>query len=490
MPEIKHQFTGGKMNKDLDERLVPNGEYRDAMNVQVATSEGSDVGTIQNILGNKFFGLKSFNMLDEAVVVGAVSDEKNDTMYYLVWAVGFNYILSWNGAKITPVFVDKISPPNASNVLKFTEDTVVTGINVIDGLLFWTDGVNEPRKINIQRCIEGTLNINTQTQLLNNSTGVFSQIKEKHITVIKKAPQIAPRMKLITSRDISKIYAAVIEISTVDDGTSSFVTHQGLTPFNFSSFSSEEGENEFRIKIDNGLDQNGVEVPLVPSGSGAVAAGLTGIVEPGIGIVPQLVGKAVVFQAYDDSGNPPGLPLTDYVIKGFIHKAPSNSGLYDELIIKITSVDGFPDVATGTSNLKYVMDFYDESEKLFEFKYPRFSYRYKFEDGEYSPFAPFTQVAFSPGSFDYHPRKGYNIGMTNRLTEVSLMDIVTNQTPEDVVSIDILFKDDASPSVYVVDTIRPDDYSDGVALNMWNTLLEANARCFGTRFFYNKRSNK
>jgi hypothetical protein len=53
MPEIKHQFTtGGKMNKDLDERLIPNGEYRDAMNIQVATSEGSDVGTAQNILGN------------------------------------------------------------------------------------------------------------------------------------------------------------------------------------------------------------------------------------------------------------------------------------------------------------------------------------------------------------------------------------------------------------------------------------------------------
>jgi rRNA processing protein Gar1 len=51
MPEIKNQFTGGKMNKDLDERLVPNGEYRDAMNIQVSTSEGSDVGTVQNILG-------------------------------------------------------------------------------------------------------------------------------------------------------------------------------------------------------------------------------------------------------------------------------------------------------------------------------------------------------------------------------------------------------------------------------------------------------
>ena len=35
------------MNKDLDERIIRNGEYRDAMNIQVSTSEGSDVGTIQ-----------------------------------------------------------------------------------------------------------------------------------------------------------------------------------------------------------------------------------------------------------------------------------------------------------------------------------------------------------------------------------------------------------------------------------------------------------
>jgi len=28
MSELKHHFRAGKMNKDLDERLVPNGEYR------------------------------------------------------------------------------------------------------------------------------------------------------------------------------------------------------------------------------------------------------------------------------------------------------------------------------------------------------------------------------------------------------------------------------------------------------------------------------
>ena len=83
MPEIKQQFTGGKMNKDVDERLVPNGEYRDAMNIQVSTSEGSDVGTAQNILGNKL--VADLNFLKEGdVCVGSVADEKNDALYWFV----------------------------------------------------------------------------------------------------------------------------------------------------------------------------------------------------------------------------------------------------------------------------------------------------------------------------------------------------------------------------------------------------------------------
>ena len=49
MPELKNLFNRGRMNKDLDERLVPNGEYRDALNVTVDTSEDSDVGAVQNV---------------------------------------------------------------------------------------------------------------------------------------------------------------------------------------------------------------------------------------------------------------------------------------------------------------------------------------------------------------------------------------------------------------------------------------------------------
>jgi hypothetical protein len=52
MPEFKRNFIKGRMNKDLDERIVPQGEYRDALNIQVSTSDDSDVGTVQNLWGN------------------------------------------------------------------------------------------------------------------------------------------------------------------------------------------------------------------------------------------------------------------------------------------------------------------------------------------------------------------------------------------------------------------------------------------------------
>lgn len=52
MPELKNTFIAGKMNKDQDERALPSNEYREALNIGVNTSEDSDVGAAQNILGN------------------------------------------------------------------------------------------------------------------------------------------------------------------------------------------------------------------------------------------------------------------------------------------------------------------------------------------------------------------------------------------------------------------------------------------------------
>ena len=68
MPEIKNTFLRSKMNKTLDSRLIPNGEYRDAKNVSISRSEGADVGALENILGNrKLTSLKTdLGLLEDA----------------------------------------------------------------------------------------------------------------------------------------------------------------------------------------------------------------------------------------------------------------------------------------------------------------------------------------------------------------------------------------------------------------------------------------
>jgi len=53
MAEVKNSFLSSKMNKDLDDRLIPNGEYRNAINVSINKSTGENVGTVQTVLGNE-----------------------------------------------------------------------------------------------------------------------------------------------------------------------------------------------------------------------------------------------------------------------------------------------------------------------------------------------------------------------------------------------------------------------------------------------------
>ena len=75
MPKLSQNFLKGKMNKDLDERLIPNGEYRDALNIDVDYAESSDVGALKNILGNT---QKDSLSLTDAHCIGHVKDTEND----------------------------------------------------------------------------------------------------------------------------------------------------------------------------------------------------------------------------------------------------------------------------------------------------------------------------------------------------------------------------------------------------------------------------
>ena len=81
------------MNKDLDDRLLPNGEYRDALNVSINKSQGDgssegNVGTIQTVLGNTliadFQSLATPNLPDGVEVIGVLPSDSTNSIYAFI----------------------------------------------------------------------------------------------------------------------------------------------------------------------------------------------------------------------------------------------------------------------------------------------------------------------------------------------------------------------------------------------------------------------
>ena len=82
------------MNKDLDERIVPKGQYRDALNIKISTTDSSasglgSVGTVQNIQGNRLVITTSATTgYDSKVskIIASIADEGNDKAYFFTAA--------------------------------------------------------------------------------------------------------------------------------------------------------------------------------------------------------------------------------------------------------------------------------------------------------------------------------------------------------------------------------------------------------------------
>jgi hypothetical protein len=161
MPEAKNTFVGGAMNKDLDDRLVPQGFYRDAQNINVDTSEGGSIGSAQNSLGNTIMtdiATLSGRSATGARTIGSVKYEAGGLIYWCVAGDFFDGIYEYNEETQTSSRIVQSNKANANtpSKLNFNKSYPITGINYVLGpngnsFLYLTDDYNPPRKINIKR---------------------------------------------------------------------------------------------------------------------------------------------------------------------------------------------------------------------------------------------------------------------------------------------------------------------------------------------------
>ena len=521
MPQITNTFLKSKMNKDLDSRILPNGEYRDARNLQISRSQGSEVGEFENILGNtqlknlytgeggKFIGQFTNDTTADIYLYNTSYDGESvcprDTIVYFNSFGATNDIIvlqdslgnvlnpqtlglevgmllwgsSWglpslpsgiDGLELDPVIknitttnieINQLLPSsmqvldkiyiNYNNTihryntlsnelvllvrggfLNFNKNNRITGINLIEDLLFWTDNRNQPRKINVKSANPQSLP--SPTHYVNEDQISVAKyypyetplVLDYNIKSISAGNQAAAPLKgyVLTLTDTTNIKIGdiatgfpdqgaqelwnVISIkpgvgvtiySNFKDGSATMTpgTYNGLTTERIS-FKRPSSKNLSERKNTNGFDTT------VDSAAALYVAG-TDI--------------TILYDYYNqttDQSPQPTPRVGDFITSATL-TGPSGVGITiaDEVCIQqITSIT--PSGAGGTMDLQFTKDVtvvapgnditisanpnYDSTfggdPDLIEEKFVRFSYRFKFEDNEYSLAAPYTQICFIP----------------------------------------------------------------------------------------------
>lgn len=422
MPEIKNTFLKSKMNKDLDARIIPTGEYRDGKNISISASEGADVGALENIRGN--FNLTNFGLTDNNLeVIGTVVDEAKNRIYFFI--TNFSDASADGSFRSTPSTVSGQFTINGAKhciaycQIPFEEDanissnTIISEVlvegaflnfskthpvasNVLEDFLFFTDDRNQPRKINVETAIANPLTYYTH---------------EDHISVAKFAPfnpisflndTISPsKNTLLNEKDywMPAIFLSAGKVFTDSNANTSRLVFDHLAAYGSPAgryaspaqhFGSGISKPDFDIRVYRVNDEN-----------------------KRFAYIKRDQNDSIVLTANN----------TKAEVKLYSDYDTINGNVSGNAIIDIGTTLGWTSgtFAFEIKNPQYNAQFSGDADFLKE-KFVKFSYRFKYDDDEYSLLAPFSQHAFVPKQY------GYFIGNDdNKTKESSVVDFMENQ---------------------------------------------------------------
>ena len=408
--EIKNTFLKSKMNKDLDDRILTNGEYRDARNISVGRSEDNDVGALENIIGNDL--VAGTDIGNGLTIIGVKTDNSTDKLFIFLTdytdpnvanptnapSTSKHYIYSYNNA--TKQYTRLVQ----GEFLNFSTTNRIVGINLLEDLLFWTDDRNQPRKINVNfaRAYEpGQISI-----------GEDYYTQEHQISVAKYNP-----------------YKSIQLYNRAD-----LLVRSGATQTQFTI------DGHRRAELIDFIGATVVCAETIP--------------------ITQGTDYIKVVSIFNSLTTP---NITTITVSSAMQAAPAPNDFVS--LIKST-------MSNKNSDSQWPGD-----PDFLEDKFVRFSYRFKFDDNEYSIMAPFTQIAYIPKQNGYFLSGDENAAyqstvvsfMENSIQNIGLiipLPASANRLLRDykVSEIEILFRESDAVAVKVLESVSIGEVS-GVSGN-------------------------
>ena len=145
-------LTLGFLDLDNEERFIQKGDYTNALNIRRFSSSEGVAYPVKNVVGSVAVG----NTLPSGTntCIGQTVLEEVNTLYFAIHNSNGNHgLYQYN------TITDTVTEIVQDSFLNFSLSKYITGFNAVnsiggDGvLLYWTDNLNPPRKINVKRAI-------------------------------------------------------------------------------------------------------------------------------------------------------------------------------------------------------------------------------------------------------------------------------------------------------------------------------------------------
>jgi len=496
MAEVKNAFIKSKMNKDLDDRLIPNGEYRDAQNVQISKSQGPDVGALESVYGNELTKNFAAALKTPAATVnpnikciGNFVDDFNNIIYSF-WTDNTGEIL--NGANGTPNIPNGYLPVGAIGSLAIV--AAGTGYTVGDEISvdgdFGASGYNANVTV---ASVDGSggvtsVDINFPGQLFqnglgNNSTGLANGLILKltgllgNNFITSYSPQSGAFRVIATGNFLNFSQKnPIIGVNLLENllfftdnrnqPRKVNVTRGGNTPAAATYYTTED-----QISVAKYNPYEPIRLYQLSALAAAKATATGAASNVSTISVTSISGNIKVGQLVTGSGVLPNTFVSGFSSPSVTFNKQQN---FSSTTLTFTSYEtAMKDVvspniplATSTTANPYLITNYTGDVDFLEDKFAKFSYRFRFDDGEYSIFAPFTQTTFIPKQDGYFINNDEQSAiestvvqfMENKINYIQLnlplpSSGATLVDTFKITEVDILYKESDSLAVQVIETL-------------------------------------
>jgi hypothetical protein len=438
----------------------------------------------------------------------------------------------------------------SGNFLNFSKTHPVIGINLLENLLFFTDNRNQPRKINVETAVNNSTYYSTEDTIsvakyypwqpisltkidengkLKVGTSIIVTTNAKNITDGTYTTSSYSTSGSGTAQITFTVTSGIVSNVNVDTSGSGFLIGDTITVtssflLNASNDVTVTLQRDNMLAYSSMLDATSKYLPFTQTLNIFYDKDdSAGFSNP----VPDPTNTSFVTLTVTPASSPSGFAIEDpqYIIDRWVGAILTVSRNLTEIVspsdkVVITAVEFVNDGDYGVGNTEWmgykithsalpnsltveqgdVVIFganpnYEENfsgdKNLLSDKFVRFSYRFKYDDGEYSLAAPFTQIAFIPKQDGYFIASGDPTSINDELVESdenaairsTIIDFFENKVNsiglsiplprsvlkvKDLIStykvkeIDILYTESDLSSIKVIDTI------DSINLNLNN----------------------